>query len=127
MSTGGGNLFGTRMIWARILAIAVIFTAWSQIASCNAANDAKKETASNNSMATTDGAIAYCKDLLRDSSEGGREQFTVTNASATRRVTPTHFDVIVDYTYWDGYRKRTREDAYSCAAGYSGEWRTLRR
>lgn len=126
MSTGGGNLFGTRIIWMRILAIAVIFTAWSQIISCNEANDAKKETATNNSMATTDGAIEYCSDLLRDSSEGGREQFAITDASATRRATHTHFDVIVEYTYFDGYRKKTRDDSYNCAAGYSGEWRRLR-
>jgi hypothetical protein len=127
--SAGGNLFGTRVIWMRIVAIAVIFVVWSQIMSCNAANDAKQAAAHDLAMATPDGAIGYCKDLVRFS-DGDRERFAITTTNAVRRSTPTNFDVTVGYQYWDSYRKALHTDSRQCAVGYGGfsdGWFTLRR
>ncbi|WP_426938583.1 hypothetical protein ACQCSV_13570 [Pseudarthrobacter sp. S3] len=127
MSTGG-NLFGTRVIWMRIVAIAVIFVLWMQINSCNAAADSKKESARLASLATSDGAIGYCKESVRFS-DGHRERFAITAATATRRTTPTKYDVVVKYEYFDSYRKVMHPESRTCAVGYggfSGGWYLLR-
>lgn len=126
MSASGGNLFGTRVIWAGIVAIAVIFVLWAQIISCNETNAAKEAASRNSSMATSAGAIEYCKEFVRRT-QGDRQRFGITDGEAARRATPTHFDVRISYQYWDSYRRVMRPDSAPCAVGYSGEWRMLRR
>jgi hypothetical protein len=130
MSSSAG-LFGTRVVWLRIAAIAIIFTVWSQVASCNTETAAKEDQARNLAAATPQGAIDYCKEWLRDV-EGTRQQFRIVDSDATRRAAgSTNFDVDLTYTYWNSYSRKQVTDTFDCAAGYGGNldhgWHTLRR
>jgi hypothetical protein len=130
-NTGGGNLFGSRMTWARIAAIAVIFTVWSQVSSCNTETAAKEQYARDLAAATPQGAIDYCTKWLRDT-QGTRQQFQISKSQATRRAaSSTNFDVVLAYSYLNTYTKKTVTDVFNCAAGYGGNidkgWHTLRR
>ncbi|WP_427004163.1 hypothetical protein [Pseudarthrobacter sp. H2] len=112
------------------MAIAVVFAAWSQIASCNANAKAKDEADYNVAMATSDGAIEYCKKSLRFL-EGDRERFEVTGTNAVRRSsTSTAYDVTLGYKYLDGYRRAMTTSTFNCATLYMGSdrgWETARR
>lgn len=130
MAAAGGSLFGSRMTWMRIIAIAVAFTTWIQISSCNEKADAEQEYKQAVANATSSGAIGYCTSLLRDR-EGDRKQFRVISSKATQRSEKTHYDVVINYSYLDTYRNATHAATYRCAAGYGsyldGGWHTLRR
>jgi hypothetical protein len=123
MSTGGGNLFGTRIIWLRIVAIAVIFTVWSQIISCNAANDSKSREAKSDSLATSSSAISYCETSVRKQ-HSIHQQFRITDTDSTK-MAARGYRVVLRYEFFNGGTQRMTTGSETCNLEWRGsDWRS---
>lgn len=122
MSTGG-NLFGTPVIWGRIVGIAIIFVVWSNIISCNAANDSKAHEAKSDSLATSSSATSYCETSVRKQ-HSIHQQFRITGADSTK-MAARGYRVVLTYEFLNGATQRMTTGTETCNLEWRGsDWRS---
>lgn len=123
MSDTGGNLFGTPVIWARIVAIAIIFVLWSNIISCNADHDSRAREAEISKLATRSSAENYCKVQSREQ-HSLHKQFQTTHTQSTKMAT-RGYRVVLQYEFWNGATMRMTNGSETCNLEWRGsDWRS---
>ncbi|MDQ0768202.1 ABC-type molybdate transport system substrate-binding protein [Pseudarthrobacter defluvii] len=122
MGNTGGSLFGTRMVWARIIAISVIFAAWMQISSCNASKEGASQEAAMSAAATSTSAISYCEESVRKQNSI-HQQLHIISSTSTKMAT-RGYRVITKYEYFSGATKQMTSDSETCNVEWTGSrWR----
>jgi hypothetical protein len=107
-----------------MVGIAVAFTLWSQISSCNAQADAKARDAQLEAQATPESARSFCEGEVREH-EGFRTGFSIISSEAVRHGRIT-FKVRVDYEYLNTATGARVQDSDTCSLQRrsSGGWRS---